>query len=55
VNTYHNTTRPRRSVNLLPERITAWCKTALFFVKTVISIIRALQYPPFDLPGFAAS
>lgn len=55
MNTDNNSTRSAPSVNTLPDRIIAWCKAALFFVKTVISIIRALQHPPFDLPGFPAS
>jgi hypothetical protein len=51
----HKGTRSGPGVNLTPEYIVAWCKTALFFVKTVISIIRAVQHPPFNLAGFPAS
>jgi hypothetical protein len=42
------------AVNLNPDRINAWCKTALIVVKTVISILRALKHAPFNLPGFPA-
>jgi hypothetical protein len=49
-----NGTRSRGSVNLTTDRIDAWCKTALVAVKTIISIIRAVKYLPFDLPGFPA-
>jgi hypothetical protein len=48
-----NGTRSPGSVNLT-DRIDAWCKTTVLAVKTIISIIRAVKYLPFDLPGFPA-
>ncbi|WP_161968833.1 hypothetical protein [Curtobacterium oceanosedimentum] len=49
-----NRTRSPGSVNLITDRIDAWCRTALLAVKTIISIIRAVKHLPFDLPGFLA-